>query len=135
MKRAAVVLFALILTACASSSTPREPGGEGWKAYRLWPTISETRGKVGSRFKAQIAWKNTRGRPSFIEEPEYFVARTLPQGLSLNRETGLISGIPAESGRFSIRFGVRDKNKGTHSQARWYQTSITLEIKKYNDLR
>jgi hypothetical protein len=131
--------FAILVTvACSSASDRRNldtsEDKQGWKGYQVFVTLSLKKGQVGKRFKAQIAYRPTRNRPDYIKEP-MFIVKDLPPLLSFDSKTGIISGFPADPGEFSIRVGVRDKNRGTHSGRNWYLETFYLKIKKFNDLK
>lgn len=65
-------------------------------------------GQVGEPYGA---WVSTDGG----KEPLYFEATNLPAGLSIDRSSGLISGIPAESIIVDVTINVRDTN-GTYDE-------------------
>jgi hypothetical protein len=132
------LFLAVVLGAC--SSAPVRPldiseDPRGWKGYRVWPTISKVRGQVGGVFQSRLGFRNTEGRPSWIKDPEFLLRRSLPQGLSFDRGRGVIHGVPAEPGYFSVRIGVRDRERGTHTGRGWYMASVELNIREFNDLR
>lgn len=129
----------LILSLGCSSTTKREnldtsEDKKGWKGYQIFVSLSQKKGQVGKRFRSQIKFRPTRGRPSYIKKPMYIV-RDLPDGLAFDSKSGIISGIPVNPGEFNIRVGVRDANRGTHSGKNWYLETFYLKIKKFNDLK
>jgi len=60
-------------------------------------------------FTAVITLEHAEDENGIVEKPDH----DLPEGLSLDAKTGILSGTPAEAGRFFIRINaVNDKGAG-----------------------
>jgi arylsulfatase A-like enzyme len=82
-------------------------------------------GRLGRAYALQLdAWGGSRNYRWAIE------SGSLPAGLSLNTQTGLISGIPTTAGTWSARIRVEDGTWMTHSLLpSAHATSYTFTIK------
>ena len=74
-------------------------------------------GIVGNRYAAYLS--ATGGAPPYHWKAE----SRLPEGINLNEKTGEISGIPAKSGKYELKFSARDERATTAST-----TSLTLQV-------
>ncbi len=97
--------------------------------------ISRTRGQRGKHFSSRVMYLNG----TFIQTPRYRISETgpLPPGLSLNEDTGFITGVPTQAGFWIVTVWVSDRYKGTtrYSAAEggaW--TSGPIEIKIFDKL-
>lgn len=95
------------------------------------PWLSRTHGQRAKYFTTEICYSG-----NFIDRPEYGIGRgySLPPGLSLNRSNGLITGVPSQSGFWTVKVMVRDRNKGTIGHPKdgpgdfWWMKSIEIKI-------
>ncbi len=117
-----IVLFAAICVACADApkrTTSNQPYCN--------VSLSRNKGMVNKHFSARIQWNS-----NFVKNPEYIVSGTLPPGLSLDSNTGIIDGTPTVAGFWQIQVRVRDRERGTHGQPageKWsYYDNVELGI-------
>ena len=94
------------------------------------PNLSRTKGMKNRHFSARITYSGT-----WIQTPDYDVRGTLPPGLRFSKATGEISGTPSQSGFWSVKVLIRDKNKSWpeagYERNYW---SKTYEIGIYDQL-
>jgi len=119
----AIVLTALVSFGCVEGIVQNDPAPGPYCNIFL----SREKGMVNKYFSSRLTYSS-----NFVSTPEYGFNGTLPSGLSLDSNTGQISGVPTLAGFYSVRFYVRDRNRGTHDQPAgekwWYYHDYELKL-------
>lgn len=102
--------------------------------------LTNTKGRVGDHFQAcinyQIGWftpKRGGGsidiQTSDVQNPQYvlFARAGIPGGTYFNESTGCLVGTPTESGQWTVKPGVRDRNRRMYSGHGYWFTEWTTD--------